>query len=310
LKKFHIWSEQESLTHTLYSLEPHQRIVVYAAEEQTINDEFDPHQMSEQKSVDFLFGSTWYDLFSKKKYNSKVNVHFWSNFWLYKTVAKIDLVNLNKPLNERLFISLNNRAHLHRCKMVDFLCKEKLLKKDGIISWHHRDSEVDMYKFRYWEPKKLTLSDNFSKRQDQHCLPIEFNKAFLNLIVESTVEGIFVTEKTYHAILAQKPFVCLAAPRFHKFLKNQGFEMFEDIINYEFDDEPNLDKRIMMIIYELKQLKKQNYNQLYRKIKPKLEYNKQKALQIVRSQEGVPRIARGFKYYTDLIEAAKCRSDL
>lgn len=310
MKTFHIWSEQENLVQTLYSLEPRQRIVVYAAEEQIINDEFDPNQMREQKSVDFLFGSTWYDLFSEKKYNSKAKVHFWSNFWLYRSVAEIDLSNLNKPLNKRLYISLNNRAHLHRCQMIDFLCREKLLKKDAIISWHDKDSEVENYKFRYWKQKKLTLSDNFSKRQDQHCLPSEFDKVFLNLIAESTVEGIFVTEKTYHSILASKPFVCLAAPGFHRFLKKQGFEMFEEIINYEFDVEIDLDKRIMMIVDQLKELKKQDYNELYRKIKPKLEYNKQKALQIVRNQEGVPRIARGFKYYNDLIEEAKCRSDL
>lgn len=309
MKKFHIWSEQESLAKTLYHLKPQQKIVVYAAEEQIINDEFDPHQMNEQKSIDFLFGSTWYDRFSLKDYESKVNVHFWSNFWLYRAVAEIDLSNLNKPLNRRLFISLNNRAHYHRCRMIDSLCKEKLLK-DAIISWHHIDSDVDNYRFKFWKPKKLRLADNFRERQDQQCLPSELDEALLNLIVESTVEGIFVTEKTYHAILAQKPFICLAAPGFHSFLKSQGFELFEEIISYEFDNETDLDKRIMMIIYELKQLKKQNYNKLYAKVKPKLEHNKQKALKIVRNQEGVPRIARGFKYYTDLIEAAKCRSDL
>ena len=65
-----------------------------------------------------------------------------------------------------------------------------------------------------------------------------------------------------------------------------------------------------MILEQLASLRGQDYNSLYIKIKEKVEYNKKRALEIVRNQEGIPDIAFGFKYYRDLIEDAQCRLDI
>lgn len=303
MKEFYAW-KTPSLVEDLYSLPANQKVIVYAAEEQIINDEFEPTIMKDQESIDFLFGSVWYHKF--EHYKETVKLHFWSNFWLYKTLAEINLKNIKNSKNKRLFISLNNRAHYHRCKMIDVLQKEKLLEH-GIISWYNKDREK--YKFKHWKQRKVFLKDNYKTDRDQHVLPGEFNKAFLNLVTESTTDGIFVTEKTYHPILIKRPFICLAALGFHNFLKTQGFQLYDEIINYKFDDEEDLDKRIALIAQELKNLQKQNYQILYNKIRNKLEFNKRRALEIVKNQEGIPDIAFTSKYYQGIIKEAQCRLD-
>ena len=305
MKEVYLWSEKNPCKR-LYELPSQKNITVYAAEEQTINDEFNPDQMQPHKSIDFLFGGIWYEEF--EKFHSKINLHFWNNFWLYKTVASINLKNLKKrPKFAYLYISLNNVAHHHRCMLLDMLCKKKLLKH-GIVSWHNIDA--DFYRYRYWRPKKITLTDGYKNNKNQFILPAEFNKSFINLVAESTVRGIFVTEKTYNSILAKKPFVCLAAPGFHEFLYRQGFQLYDEIISYDFDKETNLEKRIEMILEQLAILQKQDYNNLFKKTEEKVNYNKKRALETVKNQEGVPKIAFGFKYYQDLIEDAQCKLDM
>jgi len=305
LEKFHLWSEN-NLCKSLYDLPSQKNIIVYAAEEHTINEEFESRYMKPQTRIDFLFGGTWYEDF--EKFNANINLHFWNNFWLYKSVSAINLKKIKKKTKlKHLYISLNNVAHHHRCMLIDMLHKKKLLKQ-GIISWHNNDK--DPYKYRYWTPKKITLTDDYKNHKDQFILPAEFNKSFINLVAESTIRGIFVTEKTYNSILARKPFICLAAPGFHKFLCSQGFKLYDEIISYNFDKETNLEKRIEMILEQLGILQEQDYNNLFKKIEEKVNYNKKRALQIVRNQEGVPEIAFGFKYYQDLIEDAQCRSDI
>ena len=305
MEEVYIWLENNPCE-KLYSLSPQQKIIVYAAEEQTINDEFEPNQMQIQKSIDFLFGGTWYEEF--ENYDPKINLHFWSNFWLYKSVSAINLKKIKKKTKTKhLYIFLNNVAHYHRCMLMDMLYKKELLKQ-GIISWHNHDK--DPYKYKHWRQKKITLTDDYKNNKDQFILPAEFNKVFINLVAESTVTGIFVTEKTYNSILARKPFICLAAPGFHEFLSSQGFQLYDEIISYDFDKETNLEQRIEMILEQLAILQEQDYNKLFKKIEEKVNYNKKRAFEIVRNQEGVPEIAFGFKYYQDLIEDAQCRLDI
>jgi hypothetical protein len=305
LKEIYLWSEKNPCE-KLYNLSPQQEIIVYAAEEQTINDVFYSDQMQTQKSIDFIFGGTWYEEF--EKFDPKINLHFWSNFWLYKSVSAINLKKIKKKTRcKYLYICLNNVAHYHRSMLVDMLYKKKLFKH-GILSWHANDK--DPYKYQHWRPGKITLTDDYKNNKDQYILPAEFNKVFINLVAETTVRGIFVTEKTYNSILVKKPFICLAAPGFHEFLRSQGFRMYDEIISYDFDKETNLEKRIGMILEQLSNLQEQDYTSLFKKIEEKVDYNKKRALEIVRNQEGIPEKAFGFKYYQDLIKDAQCRLDI
>ena len=59
-----------------------------------------------------------------------------------------------------------------------------------------------------------------------------------------------------------------------------GFELYDEIFDYEFDSKDNINDRISGIIENLNNLKEKNYYDLHKKIEPKLEYNKNLALKI------------------------------
>lgn len=303
LKTFNIWADSP-IDQKLYNLKKGNEVIVYAAEEQVVTDNFNPKKIKKQKKLDFVFGGAPNKIY--KPYQEVGKVHLWSNFWLYKTLQSLDLKNIEFPSNDKLFISLNHVNHNHRCRLMDILCKNKLLK-NGIVSWYNTDGSH--YKWRYWKPKRMTLDDDFSRTRLQHVLPSQYNRALINLIPESTVDSIFVTEKTWHAILAAKPFIILGDAGIHQYLEKLGFELYTEFFNYDFDNEEDLDKRIDLIVKNLSSLKKADYQTLYKKVKDKCIYNQKLACNMVKNQEGIPEIALQSKYYYTIVKDAQCKLD-
>ena len=77
---------------------------------------------------------------------------------------------------EKLFISLNNKAHHHRCEFMDLLCKRNLLEH-GNVSWLNPYPILD-YQFKYWEPVKLTFNDNYENTLDSYeHIPPEYKQS-------------------------------------------------------------------------------------------------------------------------------------
>ena len=308
LEQLHIWTDT-NLGKKLNKFSYNSEILAFCAEEYDVDYAFDLSTLSNPKNVSFVFGSAGIEKkFYKQYFKMSKRTDFWYNFWLYQSAEKIDITNLLDPINSCLFISLNYKEHSHRCLMLDILKKHKLVK-DNIISWHGVDA-LTTYKWKYWKPETMYLTDNFKNTQRQHRVPLEYNNALFNLVAESTTDVIFVTEKTWHAILCKKPFIVLGAVGFHRFLKSKGYKLFEDLIDYSFDQEKNLEKRTEMLVLELKKLEQQDYNSLYQKIKHVCEYNQSLAFQHIRNQEGVPNLAKQFKYYQEIIKEAQCRSDI
>jgi hypothetical protein len=278
----------------------------YCAEEYEFSEDLDMSSLPESKNINFIFGSA--DINFYKNLTEKFNVYLWYNYFLYRSFDTVDCDNIKEGVTpSKLFISLNNRAHKHRCLMIDLISKKGLLDQ-GIVSWHHAD--FASYKWKYWRPQHLKLGDSFEKTGHQHCLPQQFNDAFLNLVSESTIETIFVTEKTWHPILISKPFLVVGGVGFHKFLERKGFKLYDEIFDYSFDSEPNLEKRIDMILDQIDQLKGKDLHSLYLSIKKKLNYNKNLAIEMIRTHAGVPSIAMKFSEYLELVKRTKCKLDL
>ena len=103
-------------------------------------------------------------------------------------------------------------------------------------------------------------------------MPQEFNNCFLNLITETHHDLPFITEKTFNSILWKKPFIILGYPRTHQYIKSLGFRLPSEI-DYSFDTEPDLEKRIDKIIIELKRLSKLDLNMLNNSVQECVNYN-------------------------------------
>ena len=94
------------------------------------------------------------------------------------------------------------------------------------------------------------------------------------------------------ALLVGKPFLAAAAPGIHNYLHNRlGIKYYHEIFDYEFDFEPNLDKRWEMIVQNFVKLSKYSLDQLEElrhQIKDKVEYNKNRAIEIVNDTSFMP----------------------
>ena len=90
-----------------------------------------------------------------------------------------------------------------------------------------------------------------------------------------TVAAGIVTEKTIKGLFYKKPFLIYSVKGYHKWLKDNGFELYDELFDYSFDDRDDMN-RIQMYVKEsrrilsidLKELKK-----IIEQIKNKLEYN-------------------------------------
>jgi hypothetical protein len=122
--------------------------------------------------------------------------------------------------------------------------------------------------------------------------PEEFNTTLLSVVAESTTSTVFITEKTWTPILFEKPFLVLGGKGFHATLKNLGFQLYDELFDYSFDQFNTESERIDGIISNLKNLVGKDYNYLRSTIKGKAQFNRNKAIEIVQSKSYIPKIVQ------------------
>lgn len=226
-------------------------------------------------------------------YKENLRNHFFPEFWGF--ASKLTVVDgLNNTICEvpkHLFVSLNNRQHYHRCVLMDMLHKYKLLKSNP-VSWNTDEKESrEIYDFKYWNPKKVLLDKDYKGHLTSHSvLPIQFYESLFSLASESTMDVMFITEKTWVPMLLGKPVVIQGPQHIHKKLSSWGIEPYDEIIDYSFDDEEDVVKRTEMIAIEFRKLQKTSPEKLREVIKKKIEANKQASWRVVSDIARIPDI--------------------
>lgn len=188
------------------------------------------------------------------------------------------------------FICLNHRGHDHRCHLIDNIFKLHLEKK-GIFSWHDTFDESKNFPFKWYNGvDKFHLKDDFIEKMDSYIIPKEYDNCFFDFVSEATDKTVFITEKTIKAILWKKPFAVFGAPGFHAFLQELGFELFEEIIDYSFDQELDTAKRAEMYTQQMFNLigKQRNYPKLYKKLLPKIMHNYNQYYEVIKHDSYIP----------------------
>lgn len=99
--------------------------------------------------------------------------------------------------------------------------------------------------------------------------------SYINLITETTISSrLFITEKTWKPIAAGQLFLLIGSPNTIKFLRDQGVDTFDDIIDHDYyDTEPDFEVRIKKIYEVLDQLMISNLKQIYIDTKTRRELN-------------------------------------
>lgn len=228
------------------------------------------------------------------------DVLFWPTALLHYTYYGIvgaygdtpkNLFNPNRDFKQ-LYMNLNNKDRNHRCMFMDYLCKFDLFEK-GVNTWRFENSTWD---FKYFKPRNLRI-DDYSDKEYIHEV---YSKNLLRIdsVIDTVtetfpynrkgVEYIFHTEKTYRTILLGKPFIILGAKNQHRSLFKIGFQKFDYILNYDFDEYENIQTRCLGIIDNLYGLKDRNYNEMFESVRSSVESNIDIATNIVYNDNNIP----------------------
>ena len=296
------WDQRQTKIHFLNRLRTEQfdKIFIFTQNEFKYDEIFDEfvfpflaHYIeSKGLNVD-LFTSLPEESNTHSKFKG-LNVHYWDTYWLTKTKA---MLSKNALVEERVrqssitkikypFIMMNNRSHMFRAKLIDMIARENLLDV-GAVSWTNVDSNLRFgYNFNYFDGKTRILDEKyFTDDGGQYSLPDQYFESFAQLVSESTPDTIFFSEKISMALLNGKPFLAAAAPGIHKYLHTRlGMEYYDEVFDYAFDLEPNLEKRWEMIVQNFVKISKYPLSQLEdlkNQIQDKVDYNQRRALEIV-----------------------------
>lgn len=216
--------------------------------------------------------------------------HYFSRTYLHLEPLKSDV---KLPDNyEHHFVSMNYRPREWRCLLMDIVAKNKLHHFNA-ISWH--DPNIQ-YEWKYWKPRLMQLSDSsFTQSRNYNILPNEYFKSFAQLISETRVDTLSVSEKTATAIFMGKPFLVASCPRFHKYLDELGFLRYDEIFDYSFDEVEDTETRFNLLVDNFKNLSKTPFKDLPKlkeKIQEKLDYNKKRAYDIIFDYELYPNLVK------------------
>jgi hypothetical protein len=82
------------------------------------------------------------------------------------------------------------------------------------------------------------------------------SQAYINIVSETTFyrDSIFLSEKIFKPIIHGQPFVVVGSPGSLRLLHTHGYKTFSPYICEDYDNEPDDNKRMQMIIDELRRL--------------------------------------------------------
>lgn len=112
----------------------------------------------------------------------------------------------------------------------------------------------------------------------RQSFPLEIYKRYksagINLVIEThmihrnndDVQNIMLTEKTYKALISQKPFLLLAPSGSLSLLKKEGFNTFESMFDEKYDDTDDMQEKQNLIIQEIQKLRLLTDAEFYRHV--------------------------------------------
>jgi hypothetical protein len=185
----------------------------------------------------------------------------------------------NPEPKDYYFLSLNRRVRFHRSRLIiniynkwkdktNWSYDKPVINEDMFIS--PLESTIITYEdilirrgeltqeFYNSLPKTIDIDLSFNHLQINYEL---MDSAYINLTTETFYdyvngEVIFLSEKIFKPILAIQPFIIVGNPYLLRELKNLGFKTFHPIINEEYDEIIDDDKRMENILQEIDRLYK------------------------------------------------------
>ena len=168
---------------------------------------------------------------------------------------------------------------------------QKRLKKENIQPRVLTESSGFPLKFESFVEKDLDKS----KWYLNNTVPLEYYASNIDIVTESYIKnGIYFTEKTLKALSNKKPFLVLGDQHINKALKHLGFEIFEELFDYEFDNQSDFLIRYKKMMEQILRYINEDPKKIQqiikglgspRNIKDKLDHNYELLKKIQRERE-------------------------
>lgn len=218
----------------------------------------------------------------RKKF-SRNYIHYYAMHWVHHTLNDNEYNIVDLDWNYKTFIFMNKMARCHRVQMISELLKNGL-RKHGYISFTKETSCCTTWPGQYPAvmKEKFDILDfkNVLEKNPTQYVPFSYCKKsflFLNSETYTGDDKMFLTEKTFKPMRVGMPFITIANVGTLEYLKELGFRTFGNWIDESYDTEVNLDKRIAIIIKELKRFSMMGHDKIFEmrgEMKPILEHNK------------------------------------
>jgi hypothetical protein len=185
---------------------------------------------------------------------------------------------LTKQKKQYHFICLNRRPRTHRIRLAAhimhkwekntlFSCDRFPINTERVFeNWRTYPSNSGM---DYLIASGIFTKDMYLRLpvlvdqplsiNDVEIRPRLLNQAYINITTETHFynrETCFFSEKIFKPITMLQPFILVGSYESLKILRTMGYETFSTYINEEYDNEPDPEKRLNMIITEIDRLNK------------------------------------------------------
>jgi len=198
-----------------------------------------------------------------------ISLNEWPTLFFFRVLNACLFLKLYIPSSkiEKKFLILVSRTkgREYRSQIMDEFSYHGILEH-SIYSWLNPSE----YPFKHFHNKKTVLdteSDDDPKiwRAKVPLIPVNYvKKVEWNIVLEYIGDQAIlgVSEKTVNAIYSKKPFIVFGLPGANKFLKQLGFDIFDDIIDYDFDNRYEMNERIQKFVSQVIKLKNTNHSNL------------------------------------------------
>lgn len=192
----------------------------------------------------------------------------------------INLVNKNKQGSNGSFFCLMNANREPRNKLVKSLYDKNLLANGKVV--YHQCDDVNIQNLLH---KQKKFEDLIGFNEPPHTwLDGQISQEYLNysleLVVETTSNCVFITEKTVRPLSTGMPFLMISAPNTLQYLHDIGFKTYNEYIDESYDKELDLDKRIDIITDMLSNSSKEDWIDIRNKSKDIQFHNLENFLKI------------------------------
>jgi hypothetical protein len=265
----------------------------------------------------------------KEKYKSNFNIYTFNSLSRIKIMDMLrsDSLEFKAIKNGKFFMTFNKEPKRHRYGLLCLLKKYNLLNDTNwsMVPTFSNNRDENFYtpifdtettnflkeEIKYFKDLDYKFSDfetnnQFTYKSVIELTQIENGDNYENTYVNLTTESVFderenivhITEKSYKPFFYYQFPLILASENHIKTMKEKyGFDFYEDIINYEYDNEKNDINRFKLYIKEVIRLSgmKEQLIEYYKNNEDRFKKNKDKLISLLNL------INNDYQYFYNLI---------